>query len=575
MAWQEEAGSGSRRAINSDTQTGSNTKYDWLAKLVYFACSQHIATVAINAGGSTYSVGDTVNLNVTAFDDAENFEAEFEVTTVSAGVVTGLRINKNGAYSTRAYSPVLVAGGSNYSVGDILQVNGGTWRKPVKIRVTGVSGGAVTTFVVHESINPDSGANECSGIYSVKPTGTLTTTLIGPSGGTGSGCTLTLSWRDIPAALTALATTSSGSGTGLTVDVTLAETGWSVDTRDWNNYDEGPDTSGSEDVTTQKQVTLVGDASGFTNKPYVHLHTGQTDVGVPMREWVQLAGSVAHNSGADISGQAGLTSDFAYSGFSADGGSFLCFAEDNAGDVDIWFSVDDQRIFAVINTNSTTSTDSGRYQQLYAGYLERFKTETEDPYPMAIFASSRDRDADETTSSTFITSIAESYGTTGSSPGQYYRGEAAAWTQWFNLETSTYTTENDIVWPMGTHWVSAQSTSPSRTTIDTPDLQFINQVIEGRSASTKILRNVPGTTDLPLLYPLTLIRHTSGDPNNTDHGVRGTFAGLFWVYNDDGSGNKITNFSEDYITVGSDRYRIFHNHVHTDRAQFIAVLENV
>jgi hypothetical protein len=51
--------------------------------------------------------------------------------------------------------------------------------------------------------------------------------------------------------------------------------------------------------------------------------------------------------------------------------------------------------------------------------------------------------------------------------------------------------------------------------------------------------------------------------------------GIFWLYNDDGTGTRVANFSEDYLEIGAARYRIFHNHIWIDRYQYVAVLEDV
>jgi hypothetical protein len=66
-----------------------------LTALTEFILGDHVATVAINAGGSSFAANDTVTLTDGTFTRA----ATFLVTTVSGGAITGLRIIDSGAYS--------------------------------------------------------------------------------------------------------------------------------------------------------------------------------------------------------------------------------------------------------------------------------------------------------------------------------------------------------------------------------------------------------------------------------------------------------------------------------------------
>src|SRR5690349_12916820 len=66
-----------------------------LTALTEFILGDHVATVAINAGGSSFAANDTVTLTDGTFTRA----AKFLVTTVSGGAITGLRIIDSGAYS--------------------------------------------------------------------------------------------------------------------------------------------------------------------------------------------------------------------------------------------------------------------------------------------------------------------------------------------------------------------------------------------------------------------------------------------------------------------------------------------
>ena len=74
-----------------------------LATAVLLAITEdHVATLAVNAGGTGYAVGDTFRLNTgtTVTVNGDSFHATGRVTSVSAGVVTGVELVSAGAYTT-------------------------------------------------------------------------------------------------------------------------------------------------------------------------------------------------------------------------------------------------------------------------------------------------------------------------------------------------------------------------------------------------------------------------------------------------------------------------------------------
>lgn len=543
MAWQPEVGSGTARA----------TSYrDFVTKLVGFCTSQRVATVAVNAAGSGYVTGDVVTLT----HAGALLNARFEVTAV-AGAITALRIVASGAFSNRLSGSVTVnAGGTGYtaSVSNIiLEVQGGTSREKAKVQATTNGSGVVTSATRIET----------SGSYSSVPSFPAVTAIIGPSGtAAGTGCTITTSTTGL-IGTTGLSVTG-GTGTGATVNITLAQIGWAVATTNKNNRVWNS-------LLDEKEVVLVGDAAGNTNKPYIGFRTGTETAGVNTRYFVAVFGFTAYNPSLSFNAQAGESPGLDGSDNHTDGGPYLIFPQNLANDTDFQFSADDVRVTGATNVNPAAATDDGRYQDFYAGYYDRVKTESEDPYPMLVGASSADRDADPTTGSTSITSIAECRAPNG--PWWYYRSESGVWTSITNNNTGSVTGESSVMWPCGANFLNAIDPEIVVTLGPIPLTDSIAR--RDRAAPERNLRMVPGTTPLHLTYALVILRKVSDPVSDVTDSIRGTVRGVVWVYNADSAGAAINDFSEDYIVIGSARYRVFHNWTLTERYQYVAFLEDV
>jgi hypothetical protein len=194
---------------------GTSTDYlDLTERLREIATSTHVETAAISAAGTGYTAGDILAVaGGTALQTAQ-----LEVRTVGgSGEITSIHVYNAGAYtaaptlsgnaatggtgtgatftlttevggwsvlarSQEIASAAVVAGGTGYVVGDIVTVLGGATRFDVQLEVLAESGGAVT------SLGIVAGAR---GLYTNAPTaGTQT------SGGSGSGLTVTLTLQD-------------------------------------------------------------------------------------------------------------------------------------------------------------------------------------------------------------------------------------------------------------------------------------------------------------------------------------------------------------------------------------------
>lgn len=550
MATQIETGSGSARATSY---------HDLLDKQLQFLCSQHVATVAVNAAGTGYTVGDLLTLT----HASAHLDAVFEVTSISGGggtgPITGLRIYSSGAFAQQAVSATISAGGTGYAVGDVIQVDGGSSRLPAKFEVTTVSSGAVTAVSLYEG----------GGAYSSTPSNPAATTQTGrsiTSSGTNTAnddCTLTVTYQAI-VGTTGLSVTG-GTGSSATVDITLAETGWSVDERSENDI-----TINSLDY--ERIVVLKGDATGLTNKPFIAFGTGTSTSGLTTRYWLSVMGLIAHNPALPFESQDFRSPNYTAANTYGDGGAYLLLSEDTGSGVDemdFWFFADDQHAFSVVQIlESAAISDDGIYMQMHAGLMNRIGTETEDPYPMMIFASSRQRNIPNNAGHVSITGIAEQRHAS-SGPGWFYNSLTGAWTQLQNDDTNnTPGVEENLMLPVG----RPRLNDDIDQVVADGTLQIQTDFFElDRTSATLILRKIPGTVDEFFLWPLTIMKKDSINTDPVNDKLHGQVKDIFWISSDDGTGNRIVNFSEDYVTVGGDRYLIFHNHVHVEPYQYIAV----
>ena len=550
MAWQKEIGSGSNRA------TGYR---DLFVKKVAMMTSQNVATVAINnqGTGGTYVVGDIVTLT----HAGAMLDARFEVTAVTAGQIDTLRIDTNGAFSNRFASAVVGgAAGSGYSVGDILELQGGTQREKGKVRVATLSGSAVATVTVFES----------GGAYSAAPGANDATIGIGPAAFAGDDvATITATMTGL-IGLTNLAVTGGG-GSGATVDITLAQTGWTVDGRNTNNRTENA-------LTDEKEVVLVGDAVGLTNKPYVGMISWTAPSSGDTLFGIALYGMVAHNASIAFKDQPGLSPNLSSGDVLADNGAYLPTDKNDAQETNFWLSVDDRRILGEININpAAAATDDGRYMNFHMGLMNGYATETENPYPMFIFGPSRVISVDPTSSTVNISCMPELASFTGvSGTAFFYVAETSTWVTLRHSANLIQTNVDQVMFPFGKLTSISTGSDPNKITAEgiiESSEDWSNA--ERASPSIKLLP-VPGTADLPFLWPCNILYRPGGTVlNEILDTPRGELRGLFWVSGVDEAGVKIVNFSEDIVTVGSDRYRVFHTHTHIQPYHYYAIKEDI
>lgn len=547
MAWQSEVGSGTNRAVDY---------HDLMSKIVGMATSQHVATVAINNGGTggAFVIGDIITLT----HAGALLDARFEVTAVAAGQITGLRINDSGAFSNRVVSAVVgSSGGSNYVIGDVLEIQGGTQREKAKVKVATLSGSAVATVSVFEN----------GGAYSVVPGASDTTVGIGPSGFAGDNlCTITSTMTGL-IGTTGLAVTGGG-GTGATVDITIAQTGWTVDGRNTNNRVENS-------LLLEKECTLVGDASGLTNAPYVAMISNTRTSGLDTRYAIAVNGAVAHNPSLPLWQSPKIHPSIGSNNNFLTYGAYLLCPQNKSQEIDFWFSIDDRRIVVITNVNpAAVNTDNGIYMRMHMGLMNGYGTESENPYTMMVGASSIDPALDPTVGHVQISGMPECVADTGRDSGWFfYETDNAAWRNIKNSTSLVLPTNGEkyVTYPFGRLTFVTDGSSDNIVGQGVGDT-FSTWSNVTRTSPAFALRPIPGTSAQIFLWPINIISRNITVP--LGQGPRGEVRGMFFLTATDASGAQIANFSEDYITVGTRRFRVFHNHTWNQRHQFIALEED-
>ena len=287
-----------------------------------------------NANGWTTLAASQEAVSATVAAAGDGYVPGDTLTPVGGnGIITASDFNVD---TVEAASAVIAVGGSGYTNGvQTLTLVGGTFSTVATIDVN-VVGGVVTSIV---------GVN-VAGDYSVIPTNPVSTT-----GGGGTGATLNIGWGVLTVSVLTsgmyhyepepnpLATTTGGSGVGATINAT------------WQNTDS---------TKAGKRLILRGSGSG-TDEIFVGI--AADDLGGGVVHW-NLRGFTGFQDQVDITLQPGIS----------DGASFVPL---NDGVITHWFFVNPSRIIMIARMATS-------YMNMYLGFINRFGTSTDFPYPLLI-----------------------------------------------------------------------------------------------------------------------------------------------------------------------------------------------
>lgn len=535
--------------------SGTATDYiDLLDQLIEVMTGRHMATMAVNAGGTGHAVGDIITIDNTGATQTET--ALIEVLTLSGSAIATARIYRGGVYTVDpttivanaqsattgsgtgatfditfddtgwtqlarqsvATTAVVAVGGTGYTNGstDVLTLVGGVLAVggSAATYTATVAGGIVTSVALIDG-----------GDYEVLPTNAVLTS-VSPTGGTG--CTLNVTWAD---------------------------------------------------KTGDTMVVLQGDA-GSSTAPLIGIKTFQlldeTNLNTTYN-W-GLFSFTAWSATAAMHEQANVCRGFNTIGdgtltTSDHDGSFVPLRDfDATYPISWWISANGRRVTLVARTEDAINAD---YSQLSFGLLNPYGITTEMPYP-AYVAGSSDRKQvwfGDQTSAYGGLSDALMISNSTSGPAQVWAPEG----EWLPMRcgslaaegstSATYSVGNTAprttVWPLGTPNAAAailqQWNIASSLGFDQADLTLATSAIE-------IYRTPDTGGDLFPLYPIT---YQQADSASGFFRTFGEVDGVFFIHN---GGAGIS--SEDRITQGGVAYTIFQNGTRTGPFSFMALRED-
>lgn len=199
-------------AFHYGTSPSSGSYREILTRLVAFATSKHISAVTINAAGTGYTAGNILTItHAGAYGDAK-----IEVLTVGgSGEILTVAIRAAGAFSNRVATVTLNAGGSSYptSTTVYLEIQGGTSTEKAKVSATTNGSGVVTAVALFETggaysvapsataattaiVGPSTATTGSGCTINTTMTSLIGTTGIAATGGSGSSATFDLTLTD-------------------------------------------------------------------------------------------------------------------------------------------------------------------------------------------------------------------------------------------------------------------------------------------------------------------------------------------------------------------------------------------
>lgn len=418
------------------------------------------------------------------------------------------------ATSEHLSAAVTNAAGTGYVAGEVVTLSGGTFTHAAKIEILTVGGsGEVATFRISEG-----------GAYTVTPTDPISTT--------------------------------GGSGSGFTVDGTFDGLWWTLE------RDESP---GGE-----RQVILQGEGTGGTDEILVGIKSYSS--GLARNWWVGAFSAL--NAGLAFYEQPGISPGLnGTTGVPvATGGAFVPLHDNASFPMNFWISVSQNRICGAVQVENATVT---RYSTFYLGFLNRYGTSSEFPYPIYVGSSSAREDTLFTDTQMRYTGLTEAVGINGRVGPGFYRRADSVWQSVQNsslLDTgspSRIQTFEATIYPCGETDSTVAPASDQNIVVDGTSALNWQDIIPPTGvpgAATKTLEPSPDSgDDLFALIPATLVLSVSTFLESV-----GELDGVYWFHT--GTVGSVPS-PKDTFRIDGEVYRVIPCGNRTEDWSFMAIRE--
>jgi hypothetical protein len=528
-------------------------------QLIQVATGRHMDSVAVNAGGSNYSVGEVLDIDNTGA--TRTHDAQVEVVAVSGGVVTEARIYRGGAYTV---DPTTTTGNSSTSTG--LDRNGAA-TTPGTGATFDLSFAATGWSVQRRTQEAVSATVAVAGTgYSVSDQLTLSLT---PGGVQGHG------------GVDAVFNVDSVGGSGEVTAVSLVTAGNYEESPTNDNVPTGGGGSGCElTVTYQDAVAqddqlciLQGTAAGAVD-PLVGIKLWQSlnIAGTQTTYNWSVFGMTSYSAGLEFQDQVNMSPGLQGDGspITLDGAAIVSLKDADAFDMEWWLSVTPRRIVGVVKVESASTTF---YVHLHLGLLNPLGVTSEFQYPLYVCGCTNRENAWYQDTNAVLSGLTELVGrSSAGGPGYLWYPEGSEWLSVVNAHVATDTsltpapstsTDNQGVYP-AYRGLSAQ-TQPDQI-VSTSGTGFDwRTIIWNDTGSALEVFAPPGSGDM--LVPCILLR-TDVSASPDVFSKIGEIEGLFWTSASDGQS------SEDYVISDPDRWTIFQNGNRQQTYSYCAIRED-
>jgi len=516
---------------------GTATDYINLADIIYQTAQNNgVSAVAINAGGTGYTVGDI--LTVAGGTTTGAGAATLEVTSVSGGVIDGIKVKMAGAYSSNPTTTAnAVTGGTGSSATMDLTMLGYGWtgnRRTQEAASATVAGGG-TGYTVNDQITLDADDGAIAGTSAVFNVDSV-------SGGVITAVSLVTAgdYAEVHGTPTAVSVTGGTGGDDATLNVTF------------------------QDATTQDSEFLLEGSGASADEIYVGIQTFNDGSAY---NW-ELAGFTGYSATDIWANQPGI-SPGRNDQSDVTGGAFTALASTAAQNLEYWVHIDTYAIVGVAR-NSTS------YQSFYLGWLNPFGTASEFTYPLCVAGNTSDPAEVFNATSVHNSGISDPIGHTTTPTGpMLYRNAAGTWQTYQNGYSPSGSgrtiTLDRVLFPTGGPATASPGDIAEQDLVFEDNFKFastsgsnniIPQSADPGSADYTLAQTPDTGGDITFLWPLTLVEW--GGVN----ALQGELRNAFWVHNDGGI------VAEDDFRIGGVDFRVFQAGSRSNNWAFWALREN-